>query len=167
MKILTSLTLAALLGSASAALAASQADQSFMTKAIQGDMAEVQMGQLAQQKGGSDAVKSFGQMLVTDHQANQQQAEQLAKQIGVTPPNAPSAEQKADHDRLAKLSGAEFDRHFAKMMVEDHRKDISEFRHESKNTKDPVGQYASQTVPTLEKHLHAAEQLDHNRAASR
>jgi putative membrane protein len=167
MKTLTSLTLVALLGSASAALAASQADQTFMTKAIQGDMAEVQMGQLAQQKGGSDDVKSFGQMLVTDHQANQQKAEQLADQIGMTPPNSPSAEQKADHDRLSKLSGAEFDRRFAKMMVEDHRKDISEFRSEAKNSKDPVGQYASETIPTLEKHLHAAEQLEQKHAASR
>jgi putative membrane protein len=167
MKTLTSLTLVALLGSASAALAASQADQTFMTKAIQGDMAEVQMGQLAQQKGGSDGVKSFGQMLVTDHQANQQQAEQLANQIGVTPPTAPSAKQKADYDRLSKLSGAQFDRQFAQMMVKDHRKDISEFQKEARNSKDQVAQYASQTVPTLEKHLRAAEQLDHNRAASR
>jgi putative membrane protein len=167
MKTLTSLTLIALLGSASAALAASQTDQTFMTKAIQGDMAEVQMGQLAQQKGGSDSVKSFGQMLVTDHQANQQQAEQLAKQIGVMPPTAPSAKQKADYDRLSKLSGAPFDRQFAQMMVKDHRKDISEFRKEARNSKDQVAQYASQTVPTLEKHLRAAEQLDHKRAASR
>jgi putative membrane protein len=166
MKTLTCVALAALLGSTAAALAASQADRTFMTKAIQGDMAEVQMGQLAQQKGQTDAVKSFGQMLVTDHQANQQKAEDLAKQIGVRAPTAPSAEQKADYDHLAKLSGTAFDRHFASMMVADHKKDVQAFKREAKN-KDQVAQFANETLPTLQKHLDAAEKLEHSNTASR
>lgn len=164
---LASMTLAFLLGSAMAAFAANRADQTFITKAIQGDMAEVQMGQLAQQKGGSDAVKSYGQMLVNDHQANQQQAEQVASQIGVKPPSSPSAKQKADYDKLSKLSGRQFDRQFAQMMVMDHQKDISEFRHQARNANDPVGQFASQTLPTLQKHLDAAEKLERGHTASR
>lgn len=161
------MALAILLGSAMAAFAASRADQTFITKAIQGDMAEVQMGQLAQQKGGSDAVKSFGQMLVNDHQANQQQAEQVAGQIGVTPPSSPSAKQKADYKKLSKLSGRQFDRRFALMMVMDHRRDIAEFQHQARNTNDPVGQFAAKTLPTLHKHLDAAEKLVHSHTASR
>jgi putative membrane protein len=161
------MALAILLGSAMAAFAASRADQTFITKAIQGDMAEVQMGQLAQQKGGSDAVKSFGQMLVNDHQANQQQAEQVAAQIGVTPPSSPSAKQKADYKKLSKLSGRQFDRRFALMMVMDHRRDIAAFQHQARNTHDPVGQFAAKTLPTLHKHLDAAEKLVHSHTASR
>jgi len=159
--------LTAVLCSGTAALAASHADQTFMAKAIQGDMAEVQMGQMAQQKGGSDAVKSFGQMLISDHQANEDQAKQVASQIGMTPPSEPSAQQKADYAKLSKLSGSQFDRQFARMMVMDHRKDISEFKLQARNTKDSVGQFASQTLPTLQKHLQAAEKLEHNHSVSR
>ena len=36
-----------------------------MQNAIQGNMAEIQMGQLAQEKAQSADVKSYGQMLVT------------------------------------------------------------------------------------------------------
>src|ERR1035438_9283123 len=42
-------------------------DTQFAKKAAQGGMAEVKMGQLAQEKGTSDAVKKFGQRMVDDH----------------------------------------------------------------------------------------------------
>jgi putative membrane protein len=61
---------ATLLGFATAAVSADRADQKFIDDAIQGNLAEVQMGQLAQQKPQSQEVKSYGEMLVTDHQAN-------------------------------------------------------------------------------------------------
>jgi putative membrane protein len=139
--------LATLLCSSGVAFAAIQ--QAFITRAMQGNLAEVQMGKLAQQKGATQQAKSFGQMLTNDHQANQQKADQVAKQMGVTAPTSPSATQKSDYDHLSKLSGAAFNRQFAAMMVKDHRKNISEFRREAR-MKGPVGQYAKQTLPTLQ-----------------
>lgn len=154
--------LSTLLGSAGIAAAATSSDQTFMTKAIQGDMAEVQMGQLAQQKGGNQDVKSFGQMLVNDHQANEQKADKVASQIGVTPPASPSAKQQAAYQRLSKLSGAVFDRAFARAMVTDHKKNIAQFRREARGGHNAVAQYAAQTLPTLRKHLRVAEQIEHD-----
>ena len=157
--------IATMLCTSSVAFAATQ--QAFITRAMQGNLAEVQIGKLAQQKGTTQKAKSLGQILNNDHQANQEKAEQVAKQTGVTPPTSPSAMQKSDYDRLSKLSGAEFDRQFAAMMVKDHRKDVSEFRREAR-VKSPVGEYAKQTLPTLRKHLRAAERLEHSgRTAAR
>jgi putative membrane protein len=150
--------LATLLCSSSVTIAATQ--QAFITRAMQTNLAEAQVGKLAQQKGATPQAKSFGEMLTNDHQANQQKAEQIAKQSGITPPTSPSAMQKLDYDRLSKLSGEDFDRQFAAMMVQGHRKAISEFRREAR-MKGAVGQYAKQTLPTLEKHLRAAEKLEH------
>ena len=151
--------LATLIYSSVLAVAATQ--QAFMTRAMQTNLAEVQMGKLAQEKGSTQQVKSFGQMLTKDHQANQQKANQIAKQTGVTPPTSPSAVQKSDYDRLSKLSGAAFDRQFAAMMMDGHRNAINEFRREAR-MKDAVGEYAKQTLPTLEKHLREAERLEHH-----
>ena len=137
----------------------SKADQQFLKEAIQADMAEVQVGQLAQQKGQSEDVKQFGQMLQQDHNQNLQQAQQLAQQYNVTAPTEPSAEQKKMHDKLGKLSGQQFDRQFAKDMLADHKKDIAKFQKEAKGN-GPFAQFAQQTVPVLQKHLQTAQGIE-------
>jgi hypothetical protein len=98
-----------------------------LTDAIQINLAEISVGDLAQQKGGSDDVKSFGKMLVDDHTASNAKATSLAQANGVTPPTEPSAADKKKHDELEKLSGAEFDREFAKAMVKGHEEAIAKF----------------------------------------
>src|SRR5689334_4982876 len=51
----------------SSAKAVSSTDKKFATEAAQGGLAEVELGQLAAQKGQSDKVKQFGQRMVDDH----------------------------------------------------------------------------------------------------
>jgi putative membrane protein len=156
---------AALLGGVSMAVAADAASTNFIKEAIQGNLAEVKMGQLAQQKGQSDEAKKFGQMLQKDHSDANTKAMAVAKQIGVTPPMEPNAEQKAMYDKLSKLSGLEFDRQFAKEMVEDHQKDIAAFQKES-SMNDEAGKFAKDTLPTLQHHLQMAQSLDKNAAGT-
>jgi putative membrane protein len=134
------------------------AEQKFMTDAMQGDMAEVQMGKLAQQKSSNDKVKQFGEKLVADHGANLDKAKSLAQSMNMTPPTGPSAKQKAMYEKLSKLSGSKFDRAFAKSMVTDHKKDIKEFQKESKKSGE-AADFAKQTLPTLKEHLQIAESL--------
>jgi putative membrane protein len=143
---------------------ASKADQAFLKDAIEGDLAEVQMGQLAQQKGQSQDVKQFGQMLQQDHGQHLQQAQQMAQQMGVTPPTQPNAKQKAMHDHMSKMSGAQFDKAFAKDMVADHKKDIAKYQKEAKS-KGPLAEFAQQTIPVLQKHLQTAQSLQNAGAA--
>jgi putative membrane protein len=149
------------------AWAADKKDQTFIKDAIEGNLAEVQIGKLAQDKGQSDGVKSFGQMLVTDHADANQKATAVANQIGVTPPTEPSAKQKALYDKMSKLSGDAFDQQFAREMVQDHKQDIQKYQQEAKKQNDPVGDYANQTLPTLQKHLQQAQSLTNNKSTSR
>lgn len=142
----------------------SKADQSFLKEAIQGDLAEAQMGQLAQQKGQSEDVKQFGQMLQQDHGQHLKQAQQLAQQDGMTPPREPSREAKREHDKLSKLSGARFDKAFAKDAVADHKKDIAKYQKEAERN-GPLAQFAQQTLPVLQKHLQAAQAIENKGAA--
>src|SRR6476620_12261789 len=69
--------------------------QKFIKAAIQGDIAEVDFGKLAQEKGQSDAVKQYGAMLVKDHGDHKTKAEQVASELGVTPPTGSSVGSKA------------------------------------------------------------------------
>src|SRR4029079_8371776 len=83
------------------------------------------------------------------------------KDLGGAPPQEPSKKQKADYDKLSKLSGDAFDKQFAKHMVADHKKDIAEYKADSKK-KDPTASYASDALPTLQKHLEMAQTLAQN-----
>ncbi|MPR11162.1 DUF4142 domain-containing protein [Microvirga tunisiensis] len=144
---------------ATGAWAKDSAGQAFIKKAIEGNLSEVSVGQLAQQKGSSDGVRNFGRQLETDHSTANQQAISVANSIGVTPPTEPGKQQKAVYQKLSKLSGEAFDREFVKDMVADHKKDIAEYQQEAKRQNDPAANYASQTLPTLQNHLQMAQSL--------
>ncbi|HZQ23547.1 MAG TPA: DUF4142 domain-containing protein [Terriglobales bacterium] len=136
------------------------ADRTFVKKAAEGGLAEVELGQLATQKASDDEVKKFGQRMVDDHTKANDQLKQLAGTLGVQVPDHLSAKDQATKDRLSKLSGTQFDRAYMNDMVKDHTKDVVEFRHASKMAKNPeIKNFASQTLPTLQDHLKEAKSI--------
>jgi putative membrane protein len=146
--------------SASGSSQLSAADQTFVKKAAQGGMAEVELGKLATQKASSEEVKKFGQRMVDDHTKANDQLKQIAGNKGVTLPTDLDSKDQALKDRLSKLDGEKFDQAYMKNMVRDHTKDVSEFRKESTSGKDSdLKSFASQTLPTLEDHLKEAKNI--------
>jgi putative membrane protein len=150
----------------SAASAPDTASMKFISEAIQGNLAEVQVGQLAQQKGTSEGVRTFGQHLEQDHGAAREKAVAVATELGATPPTEPNRKQKRVYERLSKLSGAAFDKAFAKAMVDDHKTDIKAYEKAAKK-QDAAGRYANETLPKLREHLEMAQSLARGRSASR
>src|SRR5689334_15555911 len=69
-------------------------EQQFIKEAIQGNLAEQKLGQLAQQKGQSEAVRSYGSSLEKDHMTANKDAMKAAQSLGVTPPSAPNEKQQ-------------------------------------------------------------------------
>ena len=138
--------------------ASAESDKTFLADAIQINLAEISVGELAQKNGGSDKVKAFGKMLVDDHTASNTKATSIAQANGITPPTEPKAADKNKYDELKKLSGAEFDRAFKQAMVEGHQQAIAKFETVSKGN-DDVAKFAQETLPTLRKHLETAQSL--------
>jgi len=124
-------------------------------------MAEVKLGQLAQEKGSSQAVKDFGKRMVDDHSKANDELKQAASKDNITVPSDVSKADQAKYDRLSKLSGESFDRAYAREMVSDHQKDVAEFQKEAKSGKnDSVKSFAAKTAPTLEDHLKMARDME-------
>jgi putative membrane protein len=137
-----------------------QASAQFVKEAAAGGMAEVKMGNLAQQQAASPAVKTFGRRMVDDHSKANDELKGLAAKKNITLPADVEAKDKATYDRLSKLQGAEFDRAYIDAMLKDHRTDVAEFRKEAQTSTDPdVKSFATKTLPTLEQHLSTAESL--------
>ena len=132
--------------------------QKFIGSAIQADIAEVDAGQLAQQKGKSQAVKEFGAMMVKEHGEHKGKAAAVAAQLDVKPPTGASVAQKATYLKLKVLSGDTFDRSYAKTMVSDHEANIKEYK-QREGKSDAVGSLAKETLPVLQHHLDMAQSL--------
>ena len=150
---------AALAAAVAAQAQVSKKDQDFMTRAAAGGLYEVQAGTLAQEKGRSPTVKSFGEMLVKDHSAANDELKALASAKGVTLPGAVPADKKKRLDKIAKAK--DFDKEFVdEVGVDDHKKDIQLFEKASKDADDAeVKAFATKTLPTLKAHREHAEGL--------
>ena len=133
--------------------------QQFIKNAAAGGMAEVKLGELAEQNAHSDAVKSFGKRMRDDHSKANGELEDLAAKKNVTLPTDVDAQAKATYARLSKLKGADFDRAYMNAMLQDHRHDVAEFQRASKSSDPDVQAFASKTLPTLHSHLDEAQQI--------
>jgi putative membrane protein len=159
----TAATLAAIamFGTAAATAATLKpSDAKFLQTAIQIDLAEIQTGQLAQQKSQNPAVKDFAHMLVTDHSRAKMDTAALARQMDVKVPAWPDAESKAEYKKLKGLTGAAFDQEFASHMVMGHEQAITLFQAETTSAGDSqVMALAQKELPTLQTHLATAKSL--------
>lgn len=136
------------------------ADHKFAMEAAMGGMAEVEMGRLAAQKGASDEVRQFGQRMVDDHSKANEELMRVASSKGMTPPTL-DAKHRAAMQKLSALSGEKFDKEYVKMMVGDHKKDVSEFQKEANRGADPdLKAFAASTLPMLQEHLRMIQRIN-------
>jgi putative membrane protein len=138
-----------------------EADSKFMVEAASGGMMEVQLGQLAQEKAQNQRVKDFGAMMVRDHSKANDELKTLAASKNVTLPAAPGDQQQKHIDNLRKKTGADFDKAYIKMMIDDHKDDIDKFEKTANKGTDPdVKSWASKTLPVLRTHLDSAKAVE-------
>jgi putative membrane protein len=132
----------------------SLADQEFILAAAQGGMTEVKLGQLAAQKGTRDDVKAFGQMMVKDHSAINDDLKALAAQKGITLPEGLDPKHQAMLDKLTALPDADFDNAYIAAMIKGHKKDAKAFKAEAAATTDQdVKNFLDKSLPIVQEHL--------------
>src|SRR5689334_9798601 len=143
-------------------------DIEFVFDAAKGGLAEVELGKLAADRAQNEEVKKFAQRMVDDHSKANDQLKQIAESKGIKLPSDVEAKDKALMQRLEKLNGAAFDRAYMNAMVNDHVKDVNEFKKEANAGRDSqVKSFASSTLPTLEEHLQHARQARTSTTASK
>ena len=94
--------------------------EGFATKAAHTNMAEVQLGHLAQQKASNADVKEFAERMVTDHTDAQAKLKDAAGKANVTLPEGLDQKHKDLKDQLQQKSGAAFDTMYINKMVQGH-----------------------------------------------
>ncbi len=125
------------------------------------NMAEVEMGKMAQSKSQNAEVKTFAQQMIDDHTKGQAEVQAVAQAKGITLPTELDAKHKAMAAKLAKLDGEKFDREYMKMGgTGGHKEALAMLNKNEKNAKDAdVKGLATKMKPTVEQHLKAAQQM--------
>jgi putative membrane protein len=131
---------------------------------------ELRTGQMAQVRAGTSEVRRYGRLLVADHaSADRRLVDYAARKLGMQrgpreemPPvdRDLMAEHVAETERLATLSGAEFDNAFLRMMVSDHQSAVSLLEIARETVDDPdLRMIFRKVLPILRQDLWIAQTL--------
>ncbi len=111
-------------------------DKQFLTKASQGNFAEIKLSQLAETKASNPQVKAFARKMVADHEALGARMKPFADAWSLTPPTSLDSDHQAEYDKLSGLSGADFDKEYMSVMDKDHHEALDIFTQEAQTTTD-------------------------------
>ncbi len=138
----------------------SKDDAKFAVEAANGGLAEVELGQLAQQKAMDSQVKNFGAMMVKDHTEANDKMKTIAQSKGITLPSTLSNDEQKLKTDLSSKSGKDFDKAYIEAMIDDHKEDIKTFQDAIQRLKDPdLKAFATNTLPVLKMHLDAIQKI--------
>lgn len=137
----------------------SSQDRSWLIAAHQGNLAEIASGNLAAEKGHTDAVHNAGRMLTRDHAELDSKLRPVARELGVKLPTRPNAEQQQEAKEFKSLSGTQFDQTWTHTEADGHVKTIELTEREIQSGAVPqVKQLAQSALPVLKKHLNTLQQ---------
>jgi putative membrane protein len=145
--------------SGDAAMGGPVTPKTFVTKAAQDGMTEVEVGKLAQSKAQSPEVKKFAERMVKDHGKANTELETIAAGKSLQVPKKLDAEHQSMVQELSGKSGAEFDSAYSQHMAKAHAKAVALFESASKLDDSELAAFAKKTLPTLKEHKQMADGL--------
>src|ERR1700758_5587810 len=78
-------------------------DEQFIRNAAEGNMAEIKLGQLAEEKAQAPEVKNLAKRIVEDHTKAEEELKETAQKEGINLPTDISHKDALTYDRLAKM----------------------------------------------------------------
>lgn len=140
------------------ALATNAADETFLTAAGQGSMAEVAAGKLAASRTTDPTVKAFAARMIAEHSKADEIIAAIAKKNGLTPPAGVGARNEKLIHALSELDGKTFDTAYIRSQVQAHEKMEQIFQKEISSGSNPnLVAFAKMTLPKIQEHLSLAK----------
>lgn len=135
-------------------------EKAFVADAGMLGLAEVQMSNLALEKGVSGNVRAFAQRMVTDHSNANAELSRLATMKGLALPTELAGETESSLEHLTSISGADFDRTYIQQMIAHHQNGVARFERAAATAQDPeIKAFAAKHLPILRQHLADARDI--------
>lgn len=137
-----------------------QPDTGYVSQTTYINLGEINAGNLAIQRSSNTAVKSFGELLVADHQKAQNDLVNIAKNAGYDIPAETDQEHNDLLAMLGNLNGQAFDSAFIYTMLQGHDKAIMVQQNELQTGSDQaLKDYAAAILPVITMHRDHADSL--------
>lgn len=131
-------------------------DKQFITDAAIKNMAEIELGKLAIQKGVDKKVKNFGTLLIKQHTKMGTRLRKTADQKKISLPAEIDSATKKDLATLSAYSGKAFDKAYIYYMINNHETDVKFFEYAAKHVVDKdLKKVASKNLLVLHRHQYA------------
>ena len=150
----------ALLFGVAANLALAAEGENFVDEASAKGIAEIETAKMALDKGTSEDVKQFAQMMIDDHTKANQELAQLAQAKDLEMSDEATLMDKAKAMILKLRDGENFDEAYANNQVVAHEQTIEMYQDYVEGGENAdLKQFAQKTLPKLEEHLKQAKDL--------
>jgi putative membrane protein len=142
--------------------ATNSTDVQFTAGAATSNQAEIGLGQLAASMATNAGVRSFGQMMVSDHSTAQTELSTAASRANITPV-ADTAMLHTLRMQLMGLSGRAFDSVYISSQVTSHQATLTLLQTEvAGGSSASLKAYAQAQIPHVQQHLQLADSLRRN-----
>ena len=139
----------------------------YLAMAASSDMFETESSRLALQMSRNEAVRSFAQMMVSDHMRTTAELQTIARDAGVTPPPPMMMPHHRDMlDRLRAAPATDFDQAYKDAQVMAHQEAITlHNNYADRGDRPAFRDFAARTVPVIRMHYDHAQRLPVNMQA--
>lgn len=128
-------------------------DANFLVAAAEIDLTEIELGKLAQTRGGVK-VKELGAILENEHTENLSQLRELAKRKQVSIPTTITDKGRELSEKFEKKDHKDFDKAFVDEIINGHEDAIDKFEKAGKDaTDEEIRAWANEQIPILHAHL--------------
>ena len=135
-----------------------EADERFVVRAAEINLEEIQLGQLAQQRGEMAEIRELGKMLEAAHTKANADLHALASRKGIAMPLEPTNDSKEAYRKLSEKSSRDFDTDYCDKMIKGHKDAIDMFDNTSRGNGDAdIKAWAANVLPELRIHLAQAQ----------
>jgi len=131
----------------------------FITEMYDARLMDIQEGLLAKERGTSEAIRQYGELMINEQATLKTRLEDLARAKGVILPNSLSSKKAKGLENLKKFEGKKFDRKFKKMITIDHKRDIRKFKKALHIEDIDLSTFAKQNLPLIEEHLRKIKEI--------
>ena len=129
-------------------------DAQYLVNMAEVNMKQIQLGQLAQQKGTTTHVKELGKMIEEAHTKLQSDLTALAQRKSITIPTSPTGDVRDVYNDLNEKSANDFDEAYIDMMVDQHEDVIKTFEDATTDMYDTdIKNWAIAALPDLRTNL--------------